>query len=255
LPASELIFERLQPGRWHVSIEAPYGMAKGELDLVGGETRELRLDLAAWAGVRGRVVDARTGAPQAGLYPVVFGTAATLGDMMKLATSMVGAMSGGAELRIDGDGRFVLDRLPPGPLEVTFLAVPALDPVAVLKVDALRPGEVRDVGNVEGLALAPVAKSDTGTFGLATVTRGEEADRALVIETVAPRSPAAKAGLRVGDRIVAVDGFTVARLGRRVVGRLLDESHLERGSKHRVRVERDRAELDFELVAAPAGKR
>lgn len=247
-PARELVVERMPPGKWQVTIDAPAGLAKGELVLVGGESGELRLALAPWATVRGRVVDVRTGAPQGGLYPIVASPTATLGDLMARASAMVGAMSGDAAHHLDADGRFTLEHLPAGTLDVSFLATPELDTVATLHLDDLKAGEVRDVGNVEGLALASAPKEARGTLGIDTKIE----QPALLVERVVRRSPAAKAGVRPGDRIVAIDDVEVARVGARAARRAFSDSRVRRGEQHRVRLDRDGTTIDVELTAIAA---
>ncbi len=255
--ARELVISRLPAGRWHVTVEAPNGVATGELELVAGQTGALQLDLAAWVSVRGRVVDARTGKPQAGIYAIVAAPTETLGDLMSRAGQMLGAISGGSDSRLDADGAFAIGRLPPGKVRISFVAMPTFHSVAVLELDDVRAGESRDVGTVEGIAFEAVPPAEAGWIGLDTsVDREErpERERTIIVDQVERGSPAERIGLRTGDRIVAIDDLETSRFGARVVRSALAPSHLRRGATLRLRVIRDEALLEKELEVAPSNE-
>lgn len=66
-------------------------------------------------------------------------------------------------------------------------------------------------------------REDTeGEFGGVGLEVGAAPDRgAPIVETLVPGSPAARAGIRLGDRVVAIDGVDAAGLGATRVGRRL----------------------------------
>jgi len=70
------------------------------------------------------------------------------------------------------------------------------------------------------LLLALVACDDLGGAwmgGIGAVLRHRARDATLVVEDVPPRGNAASAGLRPGDRVIAIDGDPVAELDARTI--------------------------------------
>lgn len=82
--------------------------------------------------------------------------------------------------------------------------------------------------------------------GIGAVLRHRAREGTLVVTDVPPRSNAAAAGLRPGDRVVAIDGSPVARLPSREivqhlrgpVGSFVTLTVARGGSTRRLRVER-----------------
>lgn len=72
-----------------------------------------------------------------------------------------------------------------------------------------------------------------------------QTDKGLMIEQVVRHSPAAAAGVQVGDRLIAVDGKDLSGTALREVGNLLQG---ETGSRVRITVERDGEKLDFTMT-------
>lgn len=107
----------VQAGRYELRIESPAGSASRTLELRPGEQRsDLQIDLDDAGRVRGRAVDAETGAPLAGMR-VLVGSAA--------ARTRFG--SPGREIVTGPDGRFEIAGLLPG--EAWLSAMPN-DPMA-----------------------------------------------------------------------------------------------------------------------------
>jgi hypothetical protein len=155
--------------------------ARGETQVTPtyGTPAEVLLTLKSTAGLRGRVVDEATREPIADAFIFIEGERAS------------NEGSG-------PDGRFVLEGLAAGQHTLRVSAGPfrrAERPVT------LEEGQVLDVGDIS--LAAPNTRA--GTIGAFVNLNGEE----LVIFQVIPGSPAARAGLRVGDTLLAVDGAPV----------------------------------------------
>ncbi len=102
------------------------------------------------------------------------------------------------------------------------------------------------VGFYSALWMLAVRKQHTASLGIATLAHSGSSIR---IESLDPGGPAQRAGLRTGDRVVALDGeplWTLAPLAR-----VLFEGHP--GQRVRLRVRRaGSTDEDLELVAAPS---
>jgi hypothetical protein len=147
-----------------------------------GEATEVEISVRATAGVRGRLVDATTKAPVS--HAMVF---------------IEGERSPSLDEGTKDDGRFFLEGVSPGERKLTIMPRPP------------RRRERRTVALVEGqvLELGDVTLSSPGmtpgTIGAMVIQEGPQ----LTFNMVVPESPAAKAGLLVGDALLAVDGVPV----------------------------------------------
>lgn len=72
-----------------------------------------------------------------------------------------------------------------------------------------------------------------------------QTDKGLMIEQVVRHSPAAEAGMQVGDRLIAIDGKDVTKTPLGEIGTLLQG---EAGSTVRVTVEREGKKLGFSMI-------
>jgi carboxyl-terminal processing protease len=86
------------------------------------------------------------------------------------------------------------------------------------------------------------------TGGIGAVLRHRAHDSTLLVHDVPPRGTAAAAGLRPGDRVLAIDGLPVAELDARAI-----VSHLRGpvGSFVRLTVARDGVERTLRVERAP----
>jgi len=148
-----------------------------------GAVAEVQVVLKAAAGVRGRVVDATTKEP--------------LADARVFVESHAPS---GSNSRTGTDGRFTLERLLPG--EYTLIVMATQPRTPVRQPVTLVEGQVLDVGD---LALSPL-RLPPGSVGAMVSQDGTQ----LLIDKVLPESPAASAGLQVGDVLLTVDGAPVA---------------------------------------------
>ncbi len=146
-----------------------------------GAVAEVEIALKASAGVRGRVVDATTKAP---------------------ITEALIMVEDERSPRLDNgpaaDGSFALEGLSPGEHTLVIMASPRgveRRPVTLVE------GQVLDLGVI---ALS-APQTPPGTVGAMARQEGNQ----LVISLVMPESPAARAGLQVGDILLTVDGTPV----------------------------------------------
>ena len=198
----------LPAGDFLVSAEAPEGRATAKVQLEQGAKREgLRLELEGNATVRGRVVALDNGQPVPGM--MVFARPAKGGGPgMSMATDP------DRKNVTDADGRFEIERCPAGRVilsasptdfrgsEFSFLYVPVtVEAGRTTELPPLRAPRKRTKGFDVG-----------GDLGFVLQERSPEADLEQarnIVSVVRPASPAAKAGLVVGDEIVSVDGQDV----------------------------------------------
>jgi protocatechuate 3,4-dioxygenase beta subunit len=195
----------LPEGKYELSIDAAEGTATAEVTLASGEDRTgVALTLSGVATVKGQVVSLEDGAPVAGMSVQVYPQRGMGGLGPSLRPSVT-----------DAEGRFEATRVPAGP--VTVVVMPS-DPMSSAVDHAAMPAEVQasavtDVGRI------PVAKrrlkmgemvGDLGFSLKAPDSPTPFAVQLLEVATVRADGPAATSGLRVGDRIVSVDGFDVS---------------------------------------------
>jgi membrane-associated protease RseP (regulator of RpoE activity) len=204
---------------------APVAVMAWTTDGARGETQvtptydtpaEVVLTLKSTAGLRGRVVDEATGEPIADAFVFIEGE------------RPFNEESG-------PDGRFLIERLAPG--EHTLRISSGSFRRAVRAV-TLVEGQVLDVGDI-ALA-APSTRS--GTIGVFVNQNGNE----LVLFQVIPGSPAERAGLKMGDTLLAVEGAPVTN-GQEANQRLTGAP----GSPVVLKVRRAGTEQTVSVVRAP----
>ncbi|MDY7229305.1 carboxypeptidase regulatory-like domain-containing protein [Hyalangium rubrum] len=150
-----------------------------------GASVTVEVTLAATAGVRGRVVDA-----------------ATLEPISEAFIFLEGERPMSMNQETASDGRFKLDGVAPG--EHTLVVVAGREREPVRRPITVVEGQVHDVGDV---ALS-VPRVPSGTIGIRVSPEGAR----IVISQVVHESPAARAGLEVGDVLLSVDGTPVTEL-------------------------------------------
>ena len=265
-PSGEFKLDRLDPGVYTLTAIADAGVVEHKLTLGVGERPALTLDLQPWGKVRGVLVDARTGAPLAGVslhYRPRASTGFDAGEAFK-------KILGGGD-RTDREGRFEVGRIGPGKGTLRFVDGDIIAGRESASVDfELDPGAEKDLGTVQGVALAKVPRPERGELGLrlsvASDARrprppGEKPEplkqkeddktpRFLWVQAVTIGGPAEKAGLQPGDRIVAVDGSQVQTLGAENAQRLLNPAGVRAGQSVSVEYQRADASATTTIEAA-----
>jgi RNA polymerase sigma factor (sigma-70 family) len=167
-----------------------------EVSLDDGEHKSgLRIVLSQGTKLRGRVVEYGTGIP----IPSAEVTVLSVGAPISTST--------------DGNGVFSVDGLPPG--RVAWIAAAADSRQYVydrIRVTLPLGKPVVDIGAIQLVPGDAAARSAAWTGIFPT-----NLDGVASVETVAPRSPAALAGVKPGDALVSVDGVSVAGLGFRAI--------------------------------------
>jgi protocatechuate 3,4-dioxygenase beta subunit len=203
--ASSFRIAGLRPGRYIVSAQTGYEGAAQVVELKSGERKSLTLKAQGRGSIEGTVTDFRTGAPLAGATCHV---SASAGGVRALT-----AWDGRTAPRSDSQGRVVLDPAVAGAVTVScFMPIrgwstPSADVVVA-------PGG-RATVQLPSAELLLDYPSTTGIDFNWQVT-------APRIAEIQPQSTAAKAGLLVGDLIIAVDGKSMAGLNGDGVRNMID---------------------------------
>jgi uncharacterized GH25 family protein len=198
----------LPAGSLGVSVSAAEGSGSTTVPLANGQVvTGLAITLGAGAAVTGRLVAADDGTPLAGYMVQVMPTGKPQGEMMLgLGDGSLPPMSG-------ADGTFEIKNAPSG--RVQLMAFPTnMDTLYafVRKVVTLESGRSTDIGDVKVSKLRAKPGDKAGDFGFELKQPDASTDVEKMVLTVAlvrADGPAAKAGMKVGDVIVSVDGQDV----------------------------------------------
>lgn len=202
------VLDQLPPGKYMVRAEAEEGMAELEVELGLGEIKQgIKLEMTRLVAVKGKVVDLESGEPAVGLVVSI---------SPRKGGFSFNFDSGGEKRNVtDENGEYELDAVPTGKVMVTLIeagfgsnskygfsslgaTVGEGDPytMATLEVAEKRI-KGREVAGDLGLKMK---ETDAGT---------DWVDHELIVGFVRPGGPAQKAGIKMGDVIVSVDGHDV----------------------------------------------
>jgi membrane-associated protease RseP (regulator of RpoE activity) len=176
-------FGDVAQGEYRCEATSADGSATASV-VVRGEPTKLTLALADYATLTGVVVNALTDQPVAGITAMAKGTIA----------------------ECDTAGRFTVERVSAGTDTLMLMPMDQLGAGADKHPFTAKPGEKVDLGRIK---VVPPRTGDVGTFGLWLEVR----DQSLIVTRVKAGGPAERAGIKVGDSIVAVEGQTLAVLG------------------------------------------
>ncbi len=188
---------RVTSGEYELVASAS-GLAPSAPTTAGAGEKDAKIVVSEGAILSGKVIDATSGKP------------------LQYARIMREAAGGGASAQPANagtvtreDGTFELTGIPPGPLSITVGAGdhhPKIE-AGLTAVDGVTLGPLI-------IPLTKLAPGETPTLelvGIGVKLRAEH--EAIVVEFVMPESGAHAAGIVAGDRIVAVDGVDIAKLG------------------------------------------
>jgi hypothetical protein len=177
---------RLTAGHYDLVASAPDGQsARAEVSVSEGEKKQgVRLVAQGGVTVEGRVVEVESGAPLPGME-------------VRIRVAGVSELHG----QTDAQGAFRIANVPV--VTGTLATVAPPERTHVPESFAIPPGRDgrADVGTIRLLKFDP-SKPNRGRLGL----NFGERDGKMVINDVLAEAPAARAGLRVGDVLISVDG-------------------------------------------------
>jgi len=207
--------EHLAPGHYDCEVNADAGTATGTSDVPAGAAT-LEMSLVPWATLAGVVVNVLTGQPIAGVTPIV-----TQGQTS--GRGMAAAFLGNGPTT-DPSGRFSIDRVAAGSGSVALYG----------RLDMMKPLATKDFTAVQGqetnlgtIKVIPPRDGEAGTLGMATEIQGD----ALAVTLVQAGGPAASAGIVVGDKIISIDGKSVADLTPDIAQKVLSSGTVGAGWK------------------------
>ena len=189
-PKGIFVADRLNPGSYDFVASAADGRTGrlSGISLADGEKKSgLRLVAEGGITVTGKVIEHETGQPLAGLDVVIRATTTNL-----RATT-------------DPQGSFVIPETPRLPMVFGSIEAPNRTHVGHgFSIPAVRDGRA-DIGTIRLLRSDP-KNPNRGRIGM----QFTEENGALVVGQVTPDTPAAKVGIRSGDRLLSIDGQSVA---------------------------------------------
>jgi hypothetical protein len=201
-PDGAFSFTAVPPGTYELDAYLPGGAVASTPPVPlepGAQQTGLRLVAMPGASIRGRVVDFRTGRPVAGVRAQGRGTA-----------------SGQLSASGDADGRFVLAGLPVGKTVELAIAAEGGDYITDCQhVETPATGAPVDLGDVP-LFPGPAQKLTIAGAAATGLWFHSFAGHPTVY-SVMPGSPAATAGARPGELVLAIDGKDVRSLSSSVV--------------------------------------
>ena len=198
----------LPAGAFEVSVSAAEGTGTARAELAEGQAvKGLSITLGSRATVTGRLVTADEGKPLPGYMVQVMPTGRPQSEMMF-------DFGGSMPPMTKADGSFEVSNAPAGRVQIMAFPVNMGDTLYAFarKVVTLEGGESTDVGEVKVQKLRAKPTDKAGDFGFELKQPGPGTDiekMKLEVAIVRPDSPAAKAGMKVGDLIVSVDGHNV----------------------------------------------
>lgn len=225
--------ERLPPGDYTCTAVADAGRATGKVSVPAGAAT-LDLVLVPFASITGTIVSALSGKPVPGVKVMLTGD----GFDKEMITEM---LTGGGPTS-DAAGKFTVARVPTG--KGSLIVMPkdgGFQHLAKRDFEATT-GQRLDLGLIK---IVPPRTGEAGTLGMGT----EVTDGALVVASVKPGGPAEGAGVRVGDKLVSINGTAVADLTAEIAKTLLESGTVGVGQSFQLGLDRAGSATQITIVA------
>lgn len=204
------VMEELPPGTFFVAASSTDGSGDTEVTLAeGGVQTGVTVELQKMVRVTGKVVDLETGEPISGVSVSM--------ERKKSGAGFSFGFRGGDQKNVtDDSGTYEIEAVPIGPASVTLFPKSMFGGESDygwtslnLVVEDGNPFRAPDIEMIAKRLKKGEQEGDLGFTLKASDPGTDRNDRALVVGFVRPGGPAAAAGLKVGDTIVAVDGHDV----------------------------------------------
>jgi S1-C subfamily serine protease len=131
----------------------------------------------------------------------------------------------------DASGRFTIDHVGAGSGAVMLMAKSSMEGPLATKPYTVQAGQRLDLGVIK---VVPPRQGDAGTLGMATEIQGDS----LAVTLVQPGGPAAQAGIVVGDKIISIDGHSVAELTPATAQKVISSGTIGAGEQAGLGLER-----------------
>jgi hypothetical protein len=245
------------------------GVARREgVEVQADQTTELQLELDDYGTIEGKLVDAGTGEPIAGMVALVQPETGEADPKQALAMLMGGGAKTGA------DGRFEAKKVAPGKGTVVLIDTSAAlsggGGVVAAQAYEIDPGETLDLGTINGVPTARVEDGERGKYGLGVTvatyakrprppgTKLEDEEKGegdadptprLWVSFVEVGGPAGEEGIVPGDEVVSVDGRAVAELGAHAAGIVIQGGQVKVGDEVALELVRDGSARSVKIMA------
>lgn len=228
---------RLRPGKHHFTITSEQGSAGVDVVVERGRDHDVDVELVGWSTVTGVLVSAVDRTPLSGISIDVDSDGGVRKDPRE------GSIFGGGGHESGSDGRFEISGVGGGKAELRMSKGGRMMGESLGSHEvAVTAGETIDVGEVLVLPPVDVPHGERGWLGFMT------ARDSFAVETVPIDNPS---GLRIGDRVVAVDGIRGALVGDDTLRDAMRTDRLRVGSSHTITVVRGDEELELSLTVVP----
>jgi Carboxypeptidase regulatory-like domain/PDZ domain len=213
----------LKPAVWDIVAQTPegqHGLARGVVVDEGSEITGLRIELEPGVTLSGQLLNAETGKPIAGVV-ISSGTGALTG-------------TGQSDKNVsDAQGRYRVANATRGMKVSIYFQPPVALSLLFDDLEAWVPADAKDM-DLGAFHLTPGKPEDFLAVGPRTGLRIRHEGGSPVVTGIFEESPAAKSGVQVRDRVLSIDGKSIANLGKASIEKMMTG---EEGKSATVRVQ------------------